>query len=137
MNNYINIVLKRGYPFGFKSKYSYMKFIKKIETHILELYKGYKIEVKIQGSSIRKNNPKDIDVGIIVKEEDFIKIVEKSFKKPTEGTAKYRGMLHALEKGKITSNYADLSKFRRDIESVYGEIDLSIIKKNGEFDIKP
>ncbi|WP_143349669.1 hypothetical protein [Elizabethkingia miricola] len=137
MDNYIKIVLKRGYPFGFKSLKDFEKFYEEIRKIVISKLEIENFEIIIQGSLVRKINPKDIDVGILVSEDVFNKLIKRAFGNPLEGTAKHRGMLHALEVGKITSSYAKLSKDRRLLEKIFGEIDLSVILEKGIFDIKP
>ncbi|WP_334126776.1 hypothetical protein [Empedobacter brevis] len=137
MDNYINIVLKRGYPFGFKNLKEFEQFCKEIEKIVISKLEIKTFDVVIQGSSVRNVKPKDIDVGIFVDEGTFFDMVTKVFNNPLEGTAKHRGMLHAIETGKITSSYAKLSKDRRTLEKAFGKIDLSVILEKGKFDIKP
>lgn len=137
MDNYINIVLKRGYPFGFRNLKEFEQFCKDIEKIVVTKLGFTTFEVVIQGSSVRNVKPKDIDIGIFVDESTFFGTIIKVFNNPLEGTAKHRGMLHAIETGKITSSYAKLSKDRRVLEKTFGKIDLSVILEKGKFDIKP
>jgi hypothetical protein len=101
---------------------------------------GISEDIVVQGSRASGNarriiNRSDIDFGIKVDADKFDELIEKSFGKPNPGSAKERTMLHAIKTGKIQAGEAGLSGLRKELAKELGvKVDLSIIKKGGEFD---
>ncbi len=79
MNNYVNIVLKRGYPFKFKGLGEFKRF----SNDLLKELKKINIpidDVRIQGSALRKRNAKDLDLGVFVDNDLFNNYLKSAFK---------------------------------------------------------
>jgi hypothetical protein len=79
MENYVNIVLKRGFPFGFNSLEEFTKFGKDLKTSL----KSIEIpidDIRIQGSSLRKKIPKDLDLSVFVDDSKFNSYLKEAFK---------------------------------------------------------
>ncbi|WP_146210118.1 hypothetical protein [Vitiosangium sp. GDMCC 1.1324] len=78
MENYANIVTKRGYPYRFESKEQFQAFSK-------DLLQGLKAkgfpnnDVRIQGSSLRKPTAGDVDVSILANKNDFANALIKNY----------------------------------------------------------
>lgn len=81
MENYVTIILKRGYPFKFDS----LEQFKRFSRDLLEELKKVNIpidDVRIQGSSLRKGppkTPKDIDLAVFVSDDIFNDYLKKAF----------------------------------------------------------
>lgn len=79
----------------------------------------------------------DIDLAIKVDGNKFDELVKKFFGTPSAGSAKERTMLHAIKTGKIQAGEAKLSGLRKEMQEMLDmdvDVDISIIKKGGEFD---
>ncbi|MEH7272505.1 nucleotidyltransferase domain-containing protein [Neobacillus vireti] len=100
-------------------------------------------DIVVQGSRAKgtARPTSDIDIAIRVPEEKFDELIQSSFckvKQPNPGSAKEKTMLHAIKTGKIQSGEAKLSKFRELLQEELGmDVDISIIKIDGEFDNPP
>ncbi len=80
----------------------------------------------------------DLDIAIRVTPERFEEIVRDRFGTPNPGSAKERTMRHACETGKIQAGEAGLRSLRKELEADLNmEVDLSIIRKGGPFDMGP
>ncbi|WP_299766990.1 hypothetical protein [uncultured Dokdonia sp.] len=81
MHNYVNIVLKRGYPFKFRSLNQFKRF----SDDLISGLRNAKIpvdDVRIQGSSLRKGPPKvpkDIDLVAFVDKRIFNGYLKNAF----------------------------------------------------------
>ena len=94
MKNYANVVLKRGYPYKFKS----LKEFKRFSKDLLDKLKKVNIpidDVRIQGSVLRKKfpKPKDVDLAVFVKDDIFNNYLRKAFK----GKVKLDGKIIDIE----------------------------------------
>ncbi|HTM98934.1 MAG TPA: nucleotidyltransferase domain-containing protein [Pedobacter sp.] len=77
----------------------------------------------------------DIDFAIRVNSKEFDQLIVKSFGNPKEGTAKWKTMQNAIKTGKIQSGEAGLRSLRKNLEKLLDkDVDISVIKKGGEFD---
>jgi hypothetical protein len=78
MTNYATVVKERGYPYRFESQEQFNAFKADL---IAELQKfGLETgDVRIQGSSLRKPDAKDVDVAVLVDRETFQQMLEKRF----------------------------------------------------------
>lgn len=81
MDNYINIILKRGYPFKFRSLQEFKRF----SSDLLNELKKINIpidDVRVQGSSLRKRipPPKDIDLAVFVDDNKFYNYLKVAYK---------------------------------------------------------
>jgi cell division protein ZapA (FtsZ GTPase activity inhibitor) len=97
-------------------------------------------DIVIQGSRAggTAKPTSDIDIGVRVDGKKFDSLVKKYFGNPNPGSAKERTMQHVLETGKIQAGEAKLSGLRKQLQKDFGmDVDISIIKKGGQFDNKP
>ena len=110
MENWVNIVQKRGFPYRFADLAEYQKFSR-------ELIDGLKKagipddDVRIQGSSLRKPGANDVDVAVFVDKTSFAKLLIDRF----SGRIKMRGSKAGISlKGK---SFAELQKIAGEIEA--------------------
>ncbi len=163
MDNYVNIVSKRGFPFKFDSLQNFRDF----KTSLKSLLQKYNIpieDVRIQGSSVRTPGANDVDIGVFVNESKFNELYNAMKagieSRTTEGSAIRKSLLEGLEKGKadgrINSYYfdrvngsggatfgqelfelVDYTNMGRVWESGKGPFDLSVIIEGRGFDVGP
>ena len=80
MENWVNVVKKRGYPYRFADMAEFQKFSR-------ELIDGLKKaglpddDVRVQGSSLRKPGANDVDVAVFVNENVFFETADRSFRR--------------------------------------------------------
>jgi hypothetical protein len=80
----------------------------------------------------------DIDFGVRVSPDRFDQLIRERFGRPNQGSAKERTMQWAIRTGKIQSGEAGLSRVRRQVEAQLDmDVDLSIVRKGGQFDAPP
>ncbi|MDQ3367188.1 MAG: DUF4157 domain-containing protein [Myxococcota bacterium] len=152
-----------GHPYGFTDKPHFETVGAQLKADIASAAPppgGRAIpanEVVVQGSAVHKVDAKDIDIAIMVKPDDFNKLIEQSFPKEV-AKVRARGvdpftmtaanatssaektLAHAVTTGKITRDKVKpkLSDVRRATATAVGkDIDLSVIKKGGPFDRGP
>lgn len=79
MDDYVNIVKKRGYPFKFRNLSEFKRFSNDL---LLELKKiAIPIDdVRIQGSCLRKKLAKDVDLAVFVDDDIFNNYLREAFK---------------------------------------------------------
>jgi hypothetical protein len=163
MDNYVNIVSKRGFPFKFDSLQNFGDF----KTSLKSLLQKYNIpieDVRIQGSSVRTPGANDVDLGVFVNESKFNELYNEMKagieSRTTEGSAIRKSLLEGLEKGKadgrINSYYfdrvngsggatfgqelfelVDYTNMGRVWEPGKGPFDLSVIMEGRGFDVGP
>lgn len=93
MDNYIKIVLKRGYPFGFNSLKDFERFCTILKDELSSI--GLSIEdIRVQGSSLRKIKPKDLDLAVFINDVDFNNYLRKAF----DGKIKLNGEVVNISK---------------------------------------
>lgn len=79
MNNYVNIVKKRGYPFKFRSLREFKKFSKDLLDELNKI--GIPIDnVRVQGSALRKKLADDVDLAVFVDDNVFNNYLKNAFK---------------------------------------------------------
>lgn len=148
----------RKYPYKFQSLEEFNTFSTKLKNQL----KDWDIpidDVRIQGSSLRTPNAKDVDVAIMIDENQLGKIKEsiisrykKSYGNTEEGKKNLKIALETLdeqiEKGYIKNRQFGLKPNQKEtfmqelykIRGTYPEnkpLDLSIIIKNKNFDTPP
>ena len=166
MDNYVNTVGKRGFPYRFDNLEQYTQF----KTDLIGGLDNIQLpidDVRIQGSSLRTPNAKDLDIAIFIDDADFDKLLIESFankiklngeavnlsdrthselvnlakdimNNPDGYNSKAKTFAFAIEKGKIRpQDVSGLRRFKKSLEQTYGEIDISVLSENGEFDVKP
>lgn len=159
MHNYAEVVLKRGYPYLFKDKAQLTLFSEKLKG-LLTKYNIPVEDIRIQGSALRTPNANDVDIVVFVKKEKFDALLEdmvagmSSRIKRENSRKKMIGDLKAqAAKGKINSfNFDRLPdhefSFNQDLYRMMEEIgmktegrvidvDLSLLLKGENFDVKP
>lgn len=103
-------------------------------------------DIVVQGSraSGTASRTSDLDIAIRVSPEKFDEILASSFGTPNPGSANLRTMQRAIETGKIQAGEVRLpgggrlSSVRREVQSQLGrEVDLSVVRQGGAFDIGP
>ncbi|WP_421810599.1 hypothetical protein [Flagellimonas sp.] len=78
IDNYVNRVLKRGYPFKFKSLEEFNEFSTELKEGLAKI--GVSIDdVRIQGSALRSKDAKDVDLAAIITDADFNKFLVNRF----------------------------------------------------------
>lgn len=153
----------RGYPYGFKNRAAFQAFGKALKDGIAGEPLppgGIAVPVDgaaIQGSAVYRPSPRDIDVALLVRPEQFDRLIEQSFanqvtrvrargidplrmKMSDATTAAERTLANAVIKGIIKRDdvVPRLSAVRRLLEIVAGiDVDLSIVRRGGEFDHGP
>lgn len=70
MSNWKNIIEPRGFPFKFYDKPAYNLFCTRVKS-LLSEFNIPTDKVYIQGSSLRKTTPDDIDIAVFLSEEQF------------------------------------------------------------------
>jgi len=73
-------VRDRGFPFRFEDIEEFQNFGKDLKTGLKEIDIPIH-DVRVQGSSVRTPNAKDVDVVAMLKEENFISVLKKRFSK--------------------------------------------------------
>lgn len=153
----------RGFPYGFKDGEAFEEFGRVLKRGVAsEPVPPGGIEVPtndavIQGSAVYRPTPGDIDVALLVDQAQFDKLIEQSFAREC---AKVRGrginplqmtmsdaqfaaektLANAVETGIIKRSKVvpRLSDVRDRLEAVAGTgVDLSIVKRGGQFDRGP
>ena len=152
-----------GHPYAFKSKEEYQAEAAKLRSEIAALAPpegGRAIPMNdfiVHGSAAYYPGAVDVDFAIRVSPQDFNALLEQSFRKEVAAVrargvdpftmkmadatnADQKTLAHAVQVGKITAGRAKprLRSARDNASRSMGiEIDLSIIKFGGEFDVEP
>jgi hypothetical protein len=72
---FTNTVMPRLYPHPFQDLQEFQQFVEKLKLLVQAI--GIRCsDIRIQGSSLRKQQPNDLDIGIIVPTEEYDRIVE-------------------------------------------------------------
>lgn len=153
----------RGFPYGFKDKAAFDQFAKELKGGIaakpapsggIAVPTG---DAAIQGSAVYRPAADDIDVALLVDQKQFDQWIEQSFPKEVAKvrargidplrmtmadaqTAAEKTLANAVETGILKRNKAvpRLSDIRDRLESISGKgVDLSIVKRGGNFDHGP
>jgi hypothetical protein len=86
MDNYVNVVLKRRYPYRFENASSYQQFKEDLKSGAQAINLS-KSDIRVQGSSLRTPNAKDIDVAVVVDAATYRSLITQRF----NGRAKKNG----------------------------------------------
>jgi hypothetical protein len=70
MDNWVNVVSKRGYPYKFNDIGQFNSFKNELKTGLNDINVTTS-DVRIQGSSLRTPNANDVDLAAIISETDF------------------------------------------------------------------
>ncbi|MBL3658568.1 fibronectin type III domain-containing protein [Fulvivirga sediminis] len=147
MDNWVSVVNKRGYPYGFNTLGDFNIFKSKV-TSLLDQVGINTYDIRVQGSSLRKTTPKDIDIAIFLQQTDFNKIVENirdNYRIINERAGKITKISKNFEKdllkGKIASfhfdNLPDGRTFDKAKFQELGDVDISIIVEGEKLDLLP
>lgn len=80
----------------------------------------------------------DIDIAIRVDPEQYETLTHERFPNPNPGTVKEKSLDYALKEGKLNGGDAKIRAVRKQLEGILGrKVDLSVIKKGGNFDQGP
>lgn len=93
MDNYINIVLQRGYPFGFRNLKEFEQFCDILKSELSSIGLSTN-DIRIQGSSLRKLKPKDLDLAVFIDDSNFNNLLRNAF----EGKIKLNGKIVDISK---------------------------------------
>jgi len=151
MDTYVNIVKARGFPFKFDSIADFVNF----STDLKSLLARYGLpidDIRIQGSSLRSQEAKDVDIAVFIDAKQFKELTDamlaglKSRAKPHVANSMTATMKQQIEQGRINSFYfdritkktfnqelRDLTKHMTDSK----DIDLSLMINGRDFDISP
>jgi hypothetical protein len=80
MDNWVNVVQERGYPYKFTDKKQFEAFKENLLKIVGELGLPHR-DVRIQGSSLRKPEAHDIDIAVFVSKEKFADLIKSKFDK--------------------------------------------------------
>lgn len=78
MDNWVNVVKARGYPYKFNSASEFAEFGANLKAKL----KGLGIDsrdVRVQGSSLRSPAANDIDLAVMIKQADFDDLIRKAY----------------------------------------------------------
>jgi predicted nucleotidyltransferase len=78
MDNYVNVVLKRDYPYRFKDEASYQQFEQDVRTGVQKINLP-DADIRFQGSALRNPNAKDIDIAIVVEPKTYRRLITQKF----------------------------------------------------------
>ncbi len=100
--NGVDITSDRGYPFGFDEEAHYRLFCERVRAAVAHWGLPTQ-DIRVQGSSVNKPEPKDIDVAVMVGAEMFDDILERAAQDSTKSRLLDKLRRDANEKGIITS----------------------------------
>jgi hypothetical protein len=92
MNNYVNVVSRKAYPYRFQDAVSYRRFEQDVRTRV----QGINLpntDIRLQGSALRNPNARDLDVAIMVDRKTFRRLSIQSFR----GKVKENGKVINIE----------------------------------------
>src|SRR5262249_30316215 len=76
MENWVNVIKPRGYPYLFESAESFGRFKSELKG-VLKKFGVPDGDIVVQGSSLRTAKAKDVDVAIFLSDEEFAKYAQK------------------------------------------------------------
>ncbi len=154
MDNWTQIIRKRGYPFLFDNLAQFKKF----QTRLKKLLKKYGIpegRMVVQGSALRSRNAKDIDIAIFVTDEVFEAFVARCEAGILSRTKRRSTGLKIAEEARQNASEGYISKFHFDrapgvpdvsfekelwqvMEDLFQkEVDISVMKSSSKLDLYP
>lgn len=152
MNNYVNVVAKRGFPYKFSSAQDFANYSAEVKGLLSK--HGIPIDdIRIQGSSLRTPDAKDVDIAVFVSEDKFLDLQQSMINginsRASDDAAEsiIDDLMTQAATGRINAFYFDripnektfnqqlydLLRYMSNSEST----DLSIIIKGRSFDISP
>jgi hypothetical protein len=151
MDNYVNIVSKRGFPYKFNSAKDFVSFT--IDLKGLLAKSGLPVDdIRIQGSSLRTPDAKDVDIAVFVSEGQFNELSQGMIEgiqrraNPYAASSIIGSLESQISDGRINSFYFDraskvtfnqqLNELTRYMTNNEG-VDLSLILKGRNFDVSP
>lgn len=151
MDNYVNIVRARGFPFRFDSVTDFVNFSTDLKALLLK-YNLPVDDIRVQGSSLRSPQAKDVDIAVFIDPVRFHELTDAMLKglrqraAPHVATSMTQEMRKQIEQGRINSYYFDRMGDRtfnqelRDLTKHMAQsdgIDLSLMLRGRDFDISP
>ncbi|MEW5755365.1 MAG: hypothetical protein AB1810_03600 [Pseudomonadota bacterium] len=151
MSNYVNIVSARGFPFRFDSVTDFANFCVDLKQLLIK-YGIPAGDVRIQGSSLRTPEAKDVNIAVFIPKETFDTLTEAMIKgllqhaSPHEAKALADTVREQIAEGRIQSLYFDrigersFNQELRDLTrhiSGSDNIDLSLMLRGMDFDVSP
>ncbi|WP_449252245.1 hypothetical protein [Chitinimonas lacunae] len=153
MDNYVNVVKKRGYPYKFDDRQAFESFSAGLKN-ILREGEIPTTDVRIQGSSLRTPHAKDIDIAVFTTEQQFDILAKRMIQgiRDRAGPVAAEKIVRDLERqaadGRINSYYFDrklkndptFNQKMRELDKHMinsGGTDLSLILYGKNFDVKP
>jgi hypothetical protein len=151
MDDFVNVVSKRGFPFRFDSATDFVNF--QTDLKILLSKNGIPTnDIRIQGSSLGNLNAKDVDIVVFVDNSQFHDIAIQARKglvdrvKPKNHNRIVGAFDRNVEQGRINSFYIDaprnntfnqqILELRKHTSQSEG-LDLSIMLIGRDFDVSP
>ena len=153
MDNWIK-VRTRKFPFKFSSLKSYNKFKDEIRT-LMKKAGVPTDDIRVQGSSLRTPNAKDVDLAVFVSQKEFNELVKSIRKRLQDTVKKYpnsskarknlkdfekqvsSGRINSFQLDKVDGQTINKSLFNLSSKFKIGGIDLSVMKKGAGFDLQP
>lgn len=117
MDNFKNVVSARGYPYKFNSLQDFMQFSRDVKNKLDNLDIPTN-DVRVQGSAVRKANPDDLDMAIMVDDSQFDELLKKAF-----------GGKVKIKQGNQSTNIPIQNMSREELEKL--AIDIALDDKNG------
>ncbi len=79
MDNWVNVIRPRGYPFRFQNKEQFEQFSRELKEGLDNIGVSSK-DVRVQGSSLRNPEANDVDLVAIISRDEFDDIIRKTYK---------------------------------------------------------
>ena len=142
----LEVVRKRGFPYGFASKADYDSFISTVESGLKS--RGIDGTPKVQGSSMHNTNPGDIDMEIVVTQAEFerlgAKFVENAPSKEAAESVAYDLAKRKIpsfkfypdEKPSLASEVVEFTAKRGDASATL-DVQATLIVQGSDFDLGP
>jgi hypothetical protein len=151
MDNYVNVVSKRGFPYKFNSAKDFVNFTTDLKGLLGK--NGIPVDdIRIQGSSLRTPDAKDVDIAVFVSEGQFNELSQGMIKgiqrraNPHAANSIIGDLEGQIADGRINSFYFDrtskvtfnqqLNQLTKHMSNSDG-VDLSLILKGRNFDVSP
>ncbi len=143
-------VEKRDYPNPFESKQEFIDFKARV-TALVRKWNLPTHDIRIQGSALRKTQPKDVDIAVMVDETTFQNLGRRMIAYTDKDTIR-KSLEKGIKKGKIAASFFDrlpatrtfgqllyetMPKKYKNAEGKKVLAQLSIIQSGSELDMQP
>jgi hypothetical protein len=165
MDNWVNVINPRGFPYKFTDIGQFNSFKNELKSGLNEINVTTS-DVRIQGSSLRTPNANDLDIAAIVSTNEFNQFLKSKFSgKITKngisidisnysqsqlqlladeisGNSTFNAVARTFERafksGKIRpQDISGLDNLKNVLKISYGDLDISVLREAGDFDLKP